>query len=613
MVLGLALLFCAERYFASETYHLALIVISLLLLAFSKLATVIVASITSKEGYAGEAKSWLFLLPWQMAVIASVLLYLVYVRFMGVGAAPDTLMQKVVLASWLLLLILGSFAGIGLEMSHAVNGRGHHVEPRRVLRAGLSWLMVGMVLSIVVCINYAGSKRDRTYDWSYLKATTPGDASRAMVKTLAEKVEISVFFPQDNEVRPFVAEYFQSLSQGSEMLTVQFLDKDLDPLKAEEMRISRNGQVILSQGEKRERLDIGLKISGARKKLKKLDEEFQAALLKLTQKKKVAYFTRGHGELSWLADSQNPLMSIRLIETYLRNQNYSLRTFGMAEGSASAVPDDASVVIVAGPTQPFMKEEVQVLKDYLAKGGRVALLLDVAKPGAGTPAIDTTTPDPLLEFLAGAGLTYKKELLANEQNYVSATRSQVDKWFLFTNVFTSHESVASLAKHEERVPMLLFQTGYFVVEANKGPWRSFETVRALSGTFNDVNRNFTFDQKTEKKDTYPVGVASVFSTDRKEGDKAIEGKLIAFADATAFSDAVVGAGPPGNVLYLADSLKWMVGEAELIGGTTSEEDVKIQHSKKEDTVWFYSSIFGVPTMMLFMGFVATRRKRSRSR
>ena len=59
-------------------------------------------------------------------------------------------------------------------------------------------------------------------------------------------------------------------------------------------------------------------------------------------------------------------------------------------------------------------------------------------------------------------------------------------------------------------------------------------------------------------------------------------------------------------------MKWLVGESDFQGSLSSEEDVKIQHSQKEDVLWFYSTITGVPGLVLLFGMIATRSRRRRS-
>jgi hypothetical protein len=206
-----------------------------------------------------------------------------------------------------------------------------------------------------------------------------------------------------------------------------------------------------------------------------------------------------------------------------------------------------------------------------------------------------------------AGIRFNEVPLGNDKNYVAATRSAADNWFIFSNIFTSHESVASLARHDERIAVLIFQAGYLSVTPQMGSWKAAETVRALSDTYADTNKNFKNDQG-EKRDSYVLGaVAEPKSAKLDAKTKKPGGRIVAFADATVLSDALVR--NPGNVVFFADSLKWLVGDVERTGEVASEEDVKIRHTRKEDATWFHGTVVVVPLLVLGAGYFATRRKR----
>ena len=90
------------------------------------------------------------------------------------------------------------------------------------------------------------------------------------------------------------------------------------------------------------------------------------------------------------------------------------------------------------------------------------------------------------------------------------------------------------------------------------------------------------------------------------------GRVVAFADATAASDALIE--NQANLLYIVDSLRWMFGEASVLGVPSSEEDIPIRHSKKEDVAWFYGTVALVPALILIVGkFATSRARRSRRR
>jgi len=603
-LLGLVVFFVAHRYLKFESYYLYLLGAGGLLLVMSSILPIVESIRTKRQSLDGEAKSWRFVFIWMIAFCLGIGLYLLFSKMMGASATPDTFGEKALLAGWLLILILSGSAGIGIELSHRSSGTGKLAEPSRVGRAGLSWLLAGMVLSFLVCFNYLAAKKDKAWDWSYLKTSTPGEATVNMFLAMSEPINVAIFYENDSDVRPFVSEYFEFLKGKTKNFNLHYFDVQMHPTQAEKYKASKNGQVILERKDKRERINVGKKLRSARSTLKKFDAEVQKAFLRLTEEKKRLYFSRGHGEMSWLSGQKEPLRSIKLLEKFLRSQNFTLRLFGVGDGSTKEVPADAGALVIVGPTSPFLSEEVEVLRTYVQGGGRLLAFLDVAKPGPGVPQIIGNADDPLLAFLKEAGLTFNSKLLANDKEYVSATRSPVDRWFLFSNSFSSHESVTGLARNEERIAVMAYQMGYFDVEAKKDKWKAYTTVRSRPDTFVDLNKNFTFDKGTEKRKSFGLGVAAVFAPEEPEGR---EGRIVAFSDANLISDVLIR--NRANALYVADSVRWLVGKPEFSGETSTEEDIKIRHTNKEDAIWFNVTVIVMPLFVLLIGFIATRRKK----
>lgn len=608
-LLAVTLLFVAERYLGSESYHGVLRIASLVLAVLGVLCTLAVSAAASSRGLKGEAQSWRYAALWQSSVLFGLGGYLWYAKVLGGSPLPETPFAKVLLGTWLLLLGLGLFAGAGIEWALRDNGTGHYAEPFRVARAGLALLGIGMLAGALTGINYAADKKDVSKDLSYLKVRTPTESTLKMVGALDKDVTMALFFPMGNEVKGLVTDYFEALAKKQPHVKLAFYDKDMHPTKAEEYRVSRNGQVVLDLGGKKAKIDIGTTLTKARKALKELDQEFQKSFLEITADRLTLYFTRGHGEMSWVGEGgETPLRSLKAIEAFLRRQNYSTRLFGVAEGSATSVPDDAAAVIIAGPTEPFLPEEIQVLKSFIERGGNLMVFTDIQGPD-GDLVADQGRANPLYDMLAEMGVKFHQEPLSNDKNFVTMTRSDTDHWFIFSNIFTSHDSVITLARNEERVALLIYQGGYFKITADTPQWRTFETVRALSDTYNDANRNYKLDGG-EKQDSYVIGAVAEFKEAKPSSlskDKK-GGRVVAFADASAISD-LVAINNQGNALFFVDSLKWLVGESESAGEIATEEDVKIRHTSKQDAVWFHSTVVVVPLLVLGAGYIATRRRK----
>ena len=594
--IGLFLFFISERYLDLGTNSSMFTGLALILMIFSIGLSFLKSMESRKLRWDNESRIWIYMVSWQALVLLGPVFYLVYKSMVGDQDYSESSLQKILLGFWLLCIVLGGSWGLGLELARISNGKGELAEPFKVMKSGLTWLLVGMMLAGLVSVNYSASQKNRSYDLSYFKTTAAGDSSLKMARSLEKKMEVAIFFPDSNEVKPLIDEYFNSLQSVSEFVSVTNYDKDLHPNKAEEFRVSKNGVVILRYNNKRERIDIGLTQVKARSKLKKLDSLFQKAFLKITSTRSIAYFTSGHGEMTWSGKQKNPFRSIRGMEQILRALNYTVKKFGVDEGSLQQVPKNPTFVGIMGPTEPFLREEIVVLEEYLDKGGKLLVLFDIERQENKVKNIDDSL---LMQMLKKRGIAYKRVMLANEKKHVVAMRTQVDKWFLFTNIFGSHQSVQSLNKHEEKIQVMVFQTGYLDLSGKVDGWQVSETIKSTNTTFGDLNRNFKFDPD-EKKKTYSLGAVASASGG---------GEILAFADATAISDALIRNG--GNQLLISDTLKWLGDKGELTGEVASEEDVKIRFSRTRENYVFFASIFAVPSLVMLVGGLVNTRRRER--
>src|SRR5690606_17768915 len=107
----------------------------------------------------------------------------------------------------------------------------------------------------------------------------------------------------------------------------------------------------------------------------------------------------------------------------LEAQGFVTKDLGLAQGLATDVPEDATVVLVLGPSQPFLPAEIEALDRYAKRGGHLLLALD---PEAG---VDHT------ELAKIAGLAWHKTLLANDKVHVRRRFNDADRTVLATHQY----------------------------------------------------------------------------------------------------------------------------------------------------------------------------------
>ncbi len=539
--------------------------------------------------------------------LAAVLIYLVQsdllmdqIKPMLANNKAVTHFQGALYSLWPVLWGCSLLPLIFAEISYAPMALERTVEQQRVKRSALSGLIMASTVCIAFAVNFIASEFDKKVDLSYFKTTRPSESSLKMVKNLSADTRAVLFFPGANEVQEQVEAYFQELQDASPRFKVEIKDHAMEPALAKEYSAADNGVVVLVQGKKNHQLQIGAKMDRAKGKLKKLDSEFQAAFLKLSRASKVAYLTVGHEERTGQNRDELAGTSIRLLREALQKLNYQVKDLGIAEGLASEVPSDATLVMVIGPRKPLMDAEEKALLKYIRGGGNVFLMLD---------------PEPGMEMaglLGPMGLKYTAERLAHERLHIRATFTPADRHFLLTNRFSSHPSVSTLSQNSSRLSMVLIGAGRLdeVPSSDKGKPNVQFTVHGMPDTWADIDGDHAFTAGKEKRGAYELGAVSSVKAKGAKDAKA-EGRLLVLADSDVATDQVLrqvmGAGA-----FVMDGVKWLGGDEEIMGETTSEEDVRMVHTRKEDQVWFYLTIFGMPALVLAGGLMFTLRRRRRS-
>ncbi len=187
---------------------------------------------------------------------------------------------------------------------------------------------------------------------------------------------MTVFMPEGAGERQTAKEVLQLYGYHNPKVSYRFVDPEREPLKAQQAGFRFAGNVLLDYQGRRQMAD-------------QADENaITNALRKVLKKERLkVYFLAGHGERD--LDDPKP-GGFQVAKRALGNEGYEIESLNLL--SRGTVPQDAAVVIVAAPKKPLMSTEVQALKAYLEKGGRLFIMLEAFEDGG------------LQGFLAGYGV-----------------------------------------------------------------------------------------------------------------------------------------------------------------------------------------------------------------
>ncbi len=555
----------------------------------------------------------IFLLSYVGCVIALILYALSSeegMRLFGIhfdSAQAERRYERGFLVLWSILLTVSLLPALGAQwavgLQRHAQGAGPSVEALRVTETATSALTVALAGAFLMLVGYIASEEDKTLDLSYFKTSSPGSATQEMARSMAEPLEVALFFPEINEVKDEVIRYFRQLEAAGGRLQLVEYDRLASPEIARELSAREDGTVVLRRGEQTERLVLPAELRSARGRLRTFDREVQSALMRILRERRVAYLTTGHGELndpsSAEAPTEGPLNSVDALRGLLQLLNYQVEDLGLGQGLGNEIPGDAGLVLVLGPERPFLQEELGAVDQYLERGGRLLLALD-----------------PDTEFELGPledrlGVRYQAVSLADDQQHLRQRGNLSDRLLIITDRFSAHASVTTLSRSQGGSGILLVGAGHLEATEEAGEEEAGDepnfVVRSLPSTFADRNGNFTFDDD-ETRSSYNL----VAAVEEEREDEGRPTRALVFADSETFSDGVlVSLGL--NAALVADGVRWLGGDEAFAGETTSEEDVPIVHTRAEDVAWFYSIIFGAPAIVLFGGLALVFVRRSRSR
>jgi len=235
----------------------------------------------------------------------------------------------------------------------------------KIFKYGFSSVIFACALIIaLVVINYVIAVKSLTFDVTKFKTNSLTQASLNLLKEINFNVNIKAFYPDSDQRR--IRILLKRYSKRNKNIEVEFIDPIKKPLVAEEYDVSQPRTIIFESKIKQSRLNPIS--SGSRH----TERNISIALYRLlTDQTNTVYFTTGHGELGIL-DTKPDGLSI--IKEQLIEQNFIVENVNLLE--EAKVPDDCSILVIAGPSVKFTDEEIVIIKDYLDNEGSIFLMLN---------------------------------------------------------------------------------------------------------------------------------------------------------------------------------------------------------------------------------------------
>jgi ABC-type uncharacterized transport system involved in gliding motility auxiliary subunit len=270
-----------------------------------------------------------------------------------------------------------SWAGLALVVLYSLSQWRQIVAwfgGRNARYGTLAGVSVIVALGILVAVNYVSVRQNKRWDLTANQQFSLSEQTTKILGELKEPVKFLVF-EQATGLERF-RNRLTSYEYASRQVSVEYVDADKYPLRAKEYEIQQYGTVVVEYMGRKERVTTDA------------EQDLTNALIKvLNPSKKKVYFLAGHGEKD-PASQASDRVGYNGIAAGLRLDNYEFDKLVLAQ--TNEVPADATILVIAGPQADLLEQEVPLLEGFLARSGKLLVLLDPPddlKGGNRTPRL----------------------------------------------------------------------------------------------------------------------------------------------------------------------------------------------------------------------------------
>jgi ABC-type uncharacterized transport system involved in gliding motility auxiliary subunit len=362
---------------------------------------------------------------------------------------------------------------------------------------------------------------------------------------------------------------------------VDYIDPYKKPQLAKAAGVRTEGQIFVQTGDKKEE---------ARSLT---EEEVTGAIIRsLKSGERNVCAVSGSGEKSFDETGRDGYSQFK--ESLERN-NYKTRTISLLE--KPEVPKDCTILLVAGPRFDYVQPVVDAVRKFVEGGGRAMILVD---PPLKLGREDVAENQPLMTLLDSWGVTAGKNLVLDTSG------------------------IGQIFGLSAAVPLVTTYETHAVVREMKGVATAFPLPRSVDvktggGTtpeklFSTSENSFATSNLSspeieqgpnDMKGPISLGVAG---TIKSGGQGTGEGRFVVAGSSNFIANSILRFN--GNRDLALNMANWLSSDEDLISIRPKEpEDRRLSLTRRQMSVVWYASIFGLPLLIVLAGLGVWWRRR----
>ena len=440
------------------------------------------------------------------------------------------------------------------------------------------FLTVFLIAIILALVNYFAYKNPLFWDLSKHQRAGLTEQSRQVLKSLKnskETIRFIVLAPKTSLSKIKALLDLYRLENSS--LEFEFIDAELRPDKVRKYEVSEVPKIIVESGSRL-------------KKVEELSElAITNALIKISRPHDpLICYIKGHDEMNFDSVEAKGGSELKKI---IQNSGFDLRVIHLKD--LKEIEKKIDLLVIWGPKSGFVDSEINILDQYLKKGGRLLLALD-----------PQFKKDPLVNlrtFLKSRGLSVPNNLIVDRIKHVNGSGGSIP-------VIAEYGKDHPLLKNSKEI--VFFPLVSSVMPTQK-PKRGYRVdILAFSSPFpaawGDSEPGSLYKGKivyNEEEDLKgPLGYFGIsYGTETKA-------QLMLFGNSTFVANAYRKY--PRNFTLFMNTLHGLADENRLISfDLPMIEEKPVFINKHQIGLIFYTVMIAFPLILFGVAFYFYRRKR----
>lgn len=467
---------------------------------------------------------------------------------------------------------------------------------KTALHGGLySLAITALVAAILIAINLMAEALPQNmtqYDISASKLYSVTSNTKMVLNSLEQDVTI-YWVVQDGQEDPILTNLLDKYDSLSDHVSVIKKNPDTYPTFAEKYTDEevKNNSLVVECGERSRFIslfDIYLNENGMDPQytgITSFDGEgaiTSAIDYVVNAEQPVMYVLEGHGE----AELPKPFAD------QIRKSNIETRPFSLL--SADTVPEDAAGLMIYAPSSDFSLEEVEMLRSYVADGGKLFV--------AAGPAVDSALPN-LYSLISDFGIETTEGVVVEQDRGFYAFR---EPFALLPEMSTGELTDPLMEEHY--LPILPIAQGLTIGDVPG----NVEVTSLLTTSATSFSKAAGYNLTTYDKEEGDTDGPFTVAVDIKNMN---EGRIVWFSSSAFLTELYNAYSSGANTNLAMNALSALVGESEAMAIRTkslSYEYLTISESTASMLKVVMIGLFPLVYLGVGVGVVIYRRRKRRA-